>query len=199
MLEAIKFLYYHFVCFLVRVFSFIFCPTMVYGRRHLPKRGGFLLAANHQSHLDPALIPSFCSRRMRFIAKDSLFRIPVLGALIRFGGGMPIKRGTADKGALDRALQELKNGYGVLVFPQGTRGGEKIAPGIGFLAAKSRKPVVPVWIEGTDKVLPRGARFPRRRMVTITFGKPISVPLDQSYDLIAHKVMAAVSALEVSK
>ncbi len=196
MIEFIRSAYYSLVCFLIRTVSFFFCPVKTYGRENLPKTGGFLMAGNHVSHLDPMLIPSFCPRRMRFIAKESLFQVPVLGALIQFGGGIPIKRGKADKGALDRAVLELNNGYGILIFPQGTRGGEKIQAGIGFLAAQSSKPVVPVYIEGTDKVLPKGSKFPVRSPVRIVYGRPVHFPRDAAYDLIAEKAMEAVMSLK---
>jgi 1-acyl-sn-glycerol-3-phosphate acyltransferase len=199
MLEAIKFIYYHFCCFLVRVLSFIFCPVKTFGKSNLPKEGGFLLASNHQSHLDPALIPSFCPRRLRFIAKDSLFRNPIAGAIISFGGGIPIKRGKADRGALDRVVQELEKGYGILIFPQGTRGGEKIQAGVGFLTAQTGKPVVPLYIEGTDKVLPKGAKFPRRGPVRMIIGKPLRFSKDTAYEVIAERVMEAVNALKPSR
>jgi 1-acyl-sn-glycerol-3-phosphate acyltransferase len=136
---------------------------------------------------------------LRFIARDSLFRIPVVGPIISFGGGIPIKRGKADRGALDRVVQELENGYGVLIFPQGTRGGEKIQAGVGFLAAQTGKPVVPLYINGTDKVLPKGAKFPRRRPVRMIIGKPIRFPKETAYDMIAERVMEAVAALQPSQ
>jgi 1-acyl-sn-glycerol-3-phosphate acyltransferase len=196
MLKTIKFVYYHSCCFLVRVFSFFFCPVTVFGLANLPKEGGFLLASNHQSHLDPALIPSFTSRRLKFIARDSLFRIPVVGPIIRFGGGIPIKRGKADKGALDEAIQALEEGYGVLIFPQGTRNGTKIQAGVAFLAAQTGKPVVPLYIDGTDRVLPKGAKFPIRSLVRIIIGKPLNSFQGFSYDVTAQKVMDAVNALK---
>lgn len=196
MLETIKFIYYHFCCFLVRIFSFFFCPVRVLGLENLPKAGGFLLASNHQSHLDPALIPSFISRRLKFIARDSLFRIPVVGPIIRFGGGIPIKRGKADKGALGQAIKALEEGYGVLIFPQGTRNGIKIQAGVGFLTIQTGKPVIPLFIDGTDRVLPRAARFPKRGRVRIIIGKPVRFSKDVSYDKIAEKVMKVVHDLK---
>jgi 1-acyl-sn-glycerol-3-phosphate acyltransferase len=199
MLETIKFLYYHSCCFLVRVFSFFFCPVRTFGIENLPKEGGFLLASNHQSHLDPALIPSFTSRRLKFIARDSLFRIPIVGPIIRFGGGIPIKRGKADKGALDQAIQALEAGFGLLIFPQGTRNGEKIQAGVGFLSVQSGDPVVPLYIDGTAKVLPKGARIPRRNLVRIIIGKPVKFTKETPYDMIAQKVMDAVIALKPAK
>jgi 1-acyl-sn-glycerol-3-phosphate acyltransferase len=196
MLELIRFLYYWGVTGLVCVVSLMFYPCRVKGLSHIPRKGGFILASNHESNIDPVLLPVVCPRRMRFLAKDSLFRNPVLGFLIRFGGGIPVRRASADRQALTSVLDQLEKGVPVLMFPQGTRGGERIQPGVAFLAIKSAKPVIPVYIEGTAKVLPKGARFPRRSGVRVVFGKPIFVPSSEKQDQAAKRIMEAVFALK---
>ena len=132
------------------------------------------------------------------MAKDSLFKHPVLGALIRFGGGIALKRGSADRGALTEVLQSLKDGWPVLVFPQGTRGGEKPQAGVGFLAGKSGVPVVPIYIEGTDKVLPKSAKFPKRTSVKVIFGQPLVFSSDVDSTIAAQRIMQAILALKPS-
>ncbi|NTV29739.1 MAG: 1-acyl-sn-glycerol-3-phosphate acyltransferase, partial [Candidatus Omnitrophica bacterium] len=144
---------------------------------------------------DPMLLPVVSPRQMRFMAKDSLFTNPVLGALIRCGGGFPVKRLSADRGALNEFLRQIKLGYPVLIFPQGTRGGAKVQAGVGFLAVNSGAPVVPIYISGTDKVLPKGEKLPRRTPVTVTFGEPFTLPQDTPYAEAAQKVMERVNAL----
>ncbi len=198
MIEFLKFVYYWLTTFLVGVVSFCFFPCRAYGRENVPRSGGCLYASNHESNIDPILIPVASPRRMRFLAKDSLFRNPVLGGVIRFGGGISLKRGTADRGALTEALESLKDGWPVLIFPQGTRGGDKVQAGVGFLAAKSGVPVVPVFIQGTDRVLPKGSWFPRRTPVTVTFGKSLVVASDMSSDQAARQIMQAILALNGS-
>ena len=195
MVEFLRTIYYWLVTGLVSVVSLIFYPCRVYGRKNVPSKGGFILASNHESNIDPILLPVVCPRQMRFMAKDSLFSNPVLGALIRCGGGFPIRRGKADRNALNEFLHQLELGYPVLIFPQGTRGGEKIQSGVGFLSVKSGKPVLPVYIEGTDQALPKGKVLPRRHPVRVVFGQPLVFGLQEAPEDVAEKVMAAILVL----
>ncbi len=199
MIEFLRSIYYWLVTGLVSVASLVFYPCRVVGRNNVPVKGGFILASNHQSNIDPMLLPVVCPRQMRFMAKDSLFTNPVLGALIRTGGGFPIRRGRADRAALTEFLKQLEIGYPVLIFPQGTRSGEKIQAGVGFLAVKSGKPVVPVYIEGTDKVLPKGKSFPQRHPVKVVFGKPLTFGPDEDPQVVAQKVMAAILSCQAPR
>jgi 1-acyl-sn-glycerol-3-phosphate acyltransferase len=195
MIEFLRTIYYWLVTGLVSITSLVFFPCRIFGRENVPYKGGFILASNHASNIDPMLLPVVCPRQMRFMAKDSLFKNPILGALIRTGGGFPIKRGRADRGALTEFLHQLELGYPVLIFPQGTRGGEKIQAGVGFLAVKSGKPVLPTYIQDTDKALPPGKIFPSRHPVKVVFGKPITFTPDEDPQVVADKVMAAIKSL----
>ncbi len=196
MVEFLRSIYYWFCTGLVSIISLIFYPCQVIGRQNVPRQGGFILASNHESNIDPMLLPVVCPRQMRFMAKDSLFSNPVLGAIIRTGGGFPVKRGRADRGALSEFLRQLELGYPVLIFPQGTRGGEKPQAGVGFLAVKSGKPVLPTLIEGTEKVLPKGVAFLQRHAVKVTFGKPIIFAPDEAPEVVTEKIMAAIRGLK---
>ncbi|NLE64765.1 MAG: 1-acyl-sn-glycerol-3-phosphate acyltransferase [Elusimicrobia bacterium] len=195
MIDFLRAIYYWFVTFLAALASFLFYPCRITGRENVPKKGGLILASNHESNIDPILLPVASPRQMRFMAKEELFRNPFLGWAIRTGGGFPIQRGRADRGALQEFLKQIDLGYPVLIFPQGTRGGENPQSGVGFLAANSGVPVVPVRIRGTDKVLPKGAKVPRRISVTVTFGRPLTFSKDKPYDEIAREVMTAIRAL----
>ncbi|MBF0486385.1 MAG: 1-acyl-sn-glycerol-3-phosphate acyltransferase [Candidatus Omnitrophica bacterium] len=196
MTEFLKLIYYWFCTGLVAILSFIFYPCRTSGRENIPRQGGFILASNHESNIDPMLLPVVTPRRLRFLAKDSLFKNPFWGFIIRTGGGIPVKRASADKGALAAVLHELEEGFPVLMFPQGTRGGAKVQPGVGFLAVKSGKPVVPVYIEGTARVLPKKVYFPKRHPVKVVFGKPVTFSSKQPPQEVAQKIMAAVFALK---
>ncbi|MEI8012205.1 MAG: lysophospholipid acyltransferase family protein [Candidatus Omnitrophota bacterium] len=191
--------YYWLMTGLASVVSLFFYPCRVSGLANIPRSGGFILASNHISNIDPILLPVVCPRQMRFMAKDSLFRNPVLGALMRWGGGFPVRRGKADRNALGEFLWQLESGYPVLIFPQGTRGGLKPQAGVGFLAAKSGKPVLPVYIEGTDLVLPKGTAFPQRHAVRVIFGKSMTFTPEESPEVIAEKVMAEILTLKNEK
>ena len=196
MVEFLKTVYYWSCVGIVALFSFAFFPCRVYGRENIPAKGGCVYAANHESNIDPVLLPVVSPRRMRFIAKDSLFRHPVLGAMIRCGGGIPIRRGVADRGALSEALRQIESGYPVLIFPQGTRSGTRVQAGVGFLALTSGVPVVPILIEDTEKVLPKGAWFPKRTHVRVTFGKPLTFTSNVGSQEASDKVMEAINALK---
>ena len=198
MIEFLRMIYYWLVTGLVSVISLVFYPCRIVGRGNVPRKGGFILASNHESNIDPMLLPVVCPRQMRFMAKDSLFKNPVLGALIRTGGGFPVKRGRADRGALSEFIRQLELGYPVLIFPQGTRGGEKVQAGVGFLAVKSGKPVLPTYIQDTDKALPPGKIFPTRHPVKVVFGTPMSFGPDEDPQAVAEKIMAAIMSLSSS-
>lgn len=195
-IEFLRSIYYWLSTALVSVVSLVFYPCRVVGRENVPSKGGFILASNHESNIDPMLLPVVCPRQMRFMAKDSLFKNPVLGWIIRTGGGFPVKRGRADRGALSEFIRQLELGYPVLIFPQGTRGGEKIQAGVGFLAVKSGKPVLPTYIQDSDKALPPGKTFPRRHPVRVIFGAPMTFMPDEDPQAVAEKVMAAILALK---
>ena len=148
----------------------------VTGLQHLPGEGAYIVASNHRSYLDPPVLNSVFPEPLIFLAKEELFK-PPLGWIIRHMRALPIKRGARDLSALELAMELLRKGCKVALFPEGTRAkpGEFLRPkpGIGFLAIKSGVPVVPVLVEGTDKVFPRGAKLPRPgHPVKVVIGKP---------------------------
>jgi 1-acyl-sn-glycerol-3-phosphate acyltransferase len=144
------------------------------GPEHVPRTGPVLLVANHLSVLDPPLVGVATPRRLSFMAKEELFRVPGLGRLILALGARPVRRDGGDSRALKAALGLLAEGRALLVFPEGTRGQEgrvgEAKPGVGMLAVLSGAPVVPVHVSGTGRVLPRGRVVPRLAKVRIAFG-----------------------------
>jgi len=180
----------------------LFVGCRVEGREHLPPQGGFLLAANHKSYLDPPLVGGFSGRELRYFAKRQLFAVPVFAGLIRAYGAIPVDREGADRRAIAVALALLADGEGLLVFPEGTRIrrralGEPKA-GIGLLALRSGVPVVPCFIEHSWE--PRRS-WRRRIPVRIRFGSPFH-PRDPGkaggrdrYLDAARAIMAAIAAL----
>jgi len=149
----------------------------VRGAEHIPSSGPALIVSNHQSVLDPPLIGGATRRRIYFLAKAELFRIPVFGWLMRALHARPVRRQGSDPRALKMAARLLKEGKALLVFPEGTRSldgrlGEG-KPGVGMLAVTSGAPVVPAYVSGTLEALPKGAVWPRRSQVSVIFGPAI--------------------------
>ena len=172
------------------------------GGEWVPREGALLLASNHLSVLDPAMIGAVLPRELDYMAKTELFRIPGFGALIRRLNAHPVDRAGSDSAALRLALRLLGDGRAVLVFPEGTRGTEgHLQParaGAGMLAALSGAPVVPVYVQGSGRALPRGTVLPRPRRITVTFGAPIRFGRERGrarYQEVSDEIMAAISRL----
>ena len=184
--------------YIIKFFGMIFFPFRIYGRENLPRQGGFIFASNHLSYLDPLLIGLSARRRISYMAKDSLFKNRWFGAFLRQVGTFPVRRGQPDIVALREAIRRLKKGCPLVLFPQGTRGAagdEAPQGGVGFLVVKSGVPVVPVYIQGSDQVLPAGARWFRRHPMSVTFGAPVVLAGGESYDEVAGRVMDRILAL----
>lgn len=146
----------------------------VRGREHVPATGPLLIVSNHVSLLDPPLVGGAAPRELYFLAKEELFRIPLLGRFIRGLNARPVKRDGSDSRALKSALKLLAEDRALLLFPEGTRGvaGRLSAgkPGAGMLAVMSGAPVVPAYVSGSARALPRGRVLPRPGRVRVTFG-----------------------------
>src|SRR5690242_3785594 len=106
---------------LARTFGVWMYGLRVVGREHWPAAGGGLICANHQSMFDPPLVGLTCPRRMNYLARDTLFRVPILGPLITFLDAIPIDRDGSGLSGLKETLRRLKAGELVLIFPEGTR------------------------------------------------------------------------------
>jgi 1-acyl-sn-glycerol-3-phosphate acyltransferase len=176
------------------------------GLKHLPLRGGVLAASNHASYLDPPLLGNATPRVMYYMARADLFRGRVAGPFIKLWGAFPIRRDMWSAGGLKEARRKLEEGKLVMFFPEGTRsydgGLRKAMVGAGLLAYVTRAPVVPVYIDGTFKSFPRGAKFPRRAKVTVSFGRPLDLnpyregaPSKDTYQALAEEIMAGIAAL----
>ena len=166
-----------------RLFTFCvaqgLCMERVFGIRYVPRTGPILLAANHQSFLDPMLLTYALPRECHYMARDTLFRNPYFARLIRTVNAFPIKRATADLAGVKETLRRLKAGALVLTFPEGTRSPDGrvclFQPGVFTIARKAGASIVPAAIEGAYEAWPRGNKFPRPARVCVQYGPPMPV------------------------
>jgi 1-acyl-sn-glycerol-3-phosphate acyltransferase len=175
----------------------------------LPKDGPLIVVANHLSNADPPLVAGWLTpmlgRQLQILAKAGLFFWP-MGPIIRRLGATPVRAGGSDIEAYRVARDVLDKGGVLCVFPEGTRSLDGVMgeakPGVAMLATRSAAPVLPVGVSGTDKLLGRGARFPRiGARVTVRIGQPFTVTLDPSQPRRAamhaasDEIMRAIAAL----
>ena len=144
------------------------------GRENEPKDGAYIICSNHISFADVILIGAGIKRPVRFLAKAELFKIPVLGAFFKAMGAFPIKRGTADVGAIKTSIKLLSENEIVAVFIQGTRcPGKELADtetksGAAMMAYRAGVPVLPIYIEA------KGNRLKLFRRNTVHVGRLIT-------------------------
>ena len=148
------------------------------GLERVPKKGAVILTSNHFSSGDPPMICGVIPRRIVWLAKQELFDAPGVGLLYKMGGFIPVRRFEADIRALRRCQEALRRGHMLGMFPEGTRSGGRLGrgePGTALIALRSRAPILPMAIWGTEHVkLPRSL-FGRTR-VHIRVGEPFSLP-----------------------
>lgn len=144
----------------------------------VPREGALIVAPAHFSNIDPPAVACAIPRQLDFMAKEDLFRVPILGWLIRSVGAFPVRRDAGDSDAVRLAIKMLESGRAVLMFPEGRRGDAftlgTINRGIAVLAKRTGAAVLPVAIVGTHKMLPRGQSRPKRYPVRVAFGEPFS-------------------------
>ena len=182
-----------------------FCRLKVVGRENIPLEGGALLVANHRSYLDPPLVALAVKKRpVFFMAKSELFEMPILSTLIKhWGNAFPVRRGKPDIKALKTALEILKGGELVCIFPEGQRApaGKFLRPkwGAGMVALKAKVPIVPCLIEGSEKLIGKERLFSGLPKVTIRFGKPFRIDLEdkkENYKKAADILMEKIKELK---
>ncbi|HKG11105.1 MAG TPA: lysophospholipid acyltransferase family protein [Gaiellaceae bacterium] len=146
------------------------------GLENLPE-GGFVLAPNHVSNLDPWPLgmPLWPERQLNWMAKSELYK-PVIGTLISWGGAFPVRRGTGDEGAIETAVERVKEGEVVVIFPEGTRQRKGLVKryearprtGAARVALRAGAPLVPAAIGGTDRLLRLGP-------LSVAYGPPVDL------------------------
>jgi 1-acyl-sn-glycerol-3-phosphate acyltransferase len=155
----------------------LFFRLKIEGKHNVPTPGPLIIAANHKSYLDPIVLILASKRRIYFMAKSELFRIPLFNWLIRILGAFSVERAEADRQAFRKALEILSDGKILGLFPEGTRIRHAVLgpleSGVALIALKSGAPILPIGIIGADKVMPKGSRIPRLPRLKVRIGEPI--------------------------
>ncbi len=191
---------------LARVIGRLWFRYQVTGQ--IPGTGGVLVAANHASYLDIPMLGCGMNRRAWYLGRNDLFPIPVLNGILRSLGWIPVRMGRLDREAFGKAIDLIRAGKVVVIFPEGgrSRDGHLKPPkaGIGVIVSQTGCPVVPAYLKGTFDVLPTGARWPRWRQVTVRFGDPImfetgerkeKAETKQFYQQVSRTVIEQIAAL----
>ncbi len=179
-----------------RIFLTLVGRWKIEGKENMPPGGGVIVASNHVSYLDPVVVGCTFDRRVSYLAKEELFKTPVLGWIVRQLGAFPVKRGSGDRGAIRESLKLLTEGHAFGIFPEGTRSKTGLLqdgkPGAAMLAVKAKVPILPIGLKGTKKC----------RKIRVKVGKPMYFPelweekvSKETLDEITGKIMAEIARL----
>jgi len=178
----------------------------------VPARGSVILASNHASHLDPPLVGAGLPRALNYLARESLFDLPIAGWALRNVNAVPVDRDGAGAAGLRAIFNRLRQGGAILLFPEGTRtrdgGLQKARSGVGLVVIKSGAPVVPVRVFGTYDAWSRHRKMPLPRPVSVKYGHPMGFErlrdeargcskdrLKEIYQQASDEIMRAIAAL----
>jgi len=195
--------FYAATCAWVRLLGKVLFGLRVIGREGPELAENYIYACNHRSSADPPIVAASIGREIHIMAKESLFRAPGLGRLIRYYNAIPTRRGTFDREAFRTAVEVLNGGRSLLIFPEGTRARrDRLAeakPGVGYLALHTGVPVVPIYAHGTGRLK---SALVRRHALIVAYGDPVraanrdtAAPTAENCREFTRMVMAAIEAL----
>ena len=181
-----------------RLLARVYFRTFARNKQHMPD-GAVIVSPVHRSNLDVPLLGATSPRRLRYLAKGSLFRTRFWGWFLTVLGGFPLDRdATADRGALKAALAVLERGEALAVFPEGERkAGPTVYPmadGAVWLSVKSGAPILPVGIGGSERAMPKGANVPKPTKLVFLYGDPIPAPSNPDGSRVSRAQMRRASA-----
>ena len=207
---AMEFLYGIFHYLALTIYDICFRGEVA-GLENIPKRGAFIVACNHASHLDPPIIGSLVPRQMAFFARKTLWKPGVASWWLDGVGTIPVDRdGGSDVTAIRRVLQTLNSGKALILFPEGTRSPDghlqAAKPGVGLNACKTQAPVLPVRIFNSHEAFGRNGGLRLGTRVSVTFG-PVLPPAvydtpgagRDRYQKTSERIMLAISQLSEAR
>ena len=194
--------------------GYVLCKTVAkvafqyqaFGQENIIEDGPAIMAANHQSYLDPPLVGITCRRELYFLARKTLFENEIFGPILSRVNALPVDLSGTDLTAVRTIINLLKQGHRTVIFPEGTRSltGEiqQARPGIGMIIAKTLAPVVPMRIFGSFEAWPKGGKI-KLSPVTVVVGKPIRFKSEDfagksrdAYQKVSEQVLATIAAIE---
>ncbi len=203
-------LLYHFIHIVTRPLFKSFFRFQVFGVENIPPKGGVMLMINHVSYLDPIFIGAAVQRNLHYMARSTLFKKGFADRFLRSLNAFPVHLGSPDRAAIRNALKLLDEGNLLLVFPEGTRSHDgslgKAQDGVGFMAYRTKACVIPVFLDGTEKAMPRGANMIKCAKATVSFGQPLDMDVyrneeanRETYAKIGEDVMSGIAKLKAQR
>ncbi|HUY86305.1 MAG TPA: (d)CMP kinase, partial [Acidimicrobiales bacterium] len=175
----------------------LFCRVTVEGRENLPKTGPYVICPVHRSYVDWIVIGCLTPKRIRFMAKDTLWSSRLVGWLLGALGTFPVHRASADRSAFAMCVNVLAEGEPCVMFPEGQRMSgpvvEELFDGAAYVAAKAVVPIVPVGIGGSERVMQKGKKLPRPYKVHLVIGEPIAPPAQGTGGRVPRKAIKLVT------
>ena len=189
--------FYSLLRHLIHAFCLIYFRIEFHGAERVPSGGPVIITPNHASYIDPIWVSIPIRRRLRYMTWDRMFRVPVLGPVLRVFGAFPVNVEAGDPGALRQSLEHLRAGGALMIFPEGsrTRSGHLMPfkQGAIRLALKTGAPIVPVTIIGGYRAYSRWHWFPRPYKLKVFYHEPIelSQPADEVESRLYMREQAA--------
>ncbi len=191
----------------------LYCRAKWFNAERVPTSGPVIMASNHASFIDPPLVGAGLKRDINYLARDTLFRYPGIGWLLRSWNSVPVDREGGGAAGLRAILDRLLAGGGIILFPEGTRTKDgklqAARSGIGLTVIKSSALVVPVRVFGTYEAFGRHKKFPLPFRIAVKYGMPMTflalrteakscskARLKEIYQQVANEIMEAISKLE---
>ncbi len=191
---------------LARLIAWCFFSLRVVHPERMIEEGPLILAVNHSSYFDPPLVGICSQRAVYYLARKNLLEWPFFGPLFPAMNVIPVERDGNDMSALREVIKKIREGNGVVLFPEGTRSRDgnlqSGRPGIGLVIAKTLAPVLPMRVFGAYDAFPKGSRGLRVTQITVVIGKPLHFTNDETmpgtratYQRISDRVMVAIADL----